>query len=70
MAKISLKVKGMHCKSCDMLIKDVLSDIDGVKKVDSSFSKGLVDVEFDEKKTNVVTIKKAIEGEGYTVGSY
>lgn len=67
MARIALKVKGMHCKSCEMLIKDSVSELDGVKNVDASSIKSIVNVEFDESKVKESSIKQAIENEGYKV---
>jgi len=65
--KLSMNVKGMHCKSCEMLIKDSVTELDGVKKVDISLAKNTVAVEFDDTKIKEAAIKKAIENEGYKV---
>lgn len=65
--KKKFNVKGMHCKSCEMLIKDSLSDVDGVKNVDVSLINNTVTVDFDEKKTKENEIIKTIEKEGYNV---
>jgi copper chaperone len=65
MKKITLKVKGMHCKSCSMLIEDALEDLGVKSKVDSD--KGTAIVEFDENKVSEEAIKKAIKAEGYKV---
>jgi copper ion binding protein len=62
-----MNVKGMHCKSCEMLIKDSVTELDGVKKVDISLAKNTVAVEFDDTKIKEAAIKKAIENEGYKV---
>ena len=64
--KKTFNVKGMHCKACEMLIKDSLSDL-GVKDIDVSLTKKTVTVDFDETKLKDDTIKKAIENEGYKV---
>ena len=63
--KINLKIKGMHCKSCKMLIEDALDDLDVKSEVDSE--KGTAAIEFDESKITEEKIKKAIEKEGYKV---
>ncbi|MFH1073368.1 MAG: heavy metal-associated domain-containing protein [Nanoarchaeota archaeon] len=57
------KVKGMHCKSCELLIAESLQDL-GAKDVKADFKKGIVEVspELDD-----MTIKDAIKKEGYTV---
>jgi len=57
---MELTVKGMHCKSCEMLIKDSLEE-EGAKRV--SFSKNRVN--FDN--LNQDQAKKIINKEGYEV---
>ncbi|RJQ17299.1 heavy-metal-associated domain-containing protein [Candidatus Woesearchaeota archaeon] len=64
MKTLTLKVKGMHCKSCEMLIADTVGEIEGVKKVQSSFKDGKVTV-IAEDSTSENAIKQAIEKEGY-----
>jgi len=66
MQKITLRVDGMHCKSCEMLIEESIEDL-GAEKVDASFEQGKVIVVFDESKTSLNQIKHTIEKEGYKV---
>lgn len=63
MKKETLKVTGMHCKSCAMLIEETLSD-NGVKVY---FNKDQATVEYDEKKISSEKIKKLIKDDGYGV---
>jgi copper chaperone CopZ len=66
MATVNLKVKGMHCKSCRMLVEDALNDL-GAKNIS---------VSVDEKKqignvscthADISAVKEAIRKEGYEV---
>ena len=66
MKKINVKIKGMHCKSCSMLIEDSLEDI-GVKKSTINDKTGVAIIEFDESKVSIEEIKIAIKEEGYKV---
>lgn len=63
---INLKVEGMHCKSCIMIIEDSLNDI-GAKNIKVSLDEkkkiGSVLCEFSDRNK----IVKAIEAEGYKV---
>jgi copper chaperone CopZ len=59
--KQKLNVTGMHCHSCEMLIEDTLSDLNGVKSAKAVQKYNLVTIEFDEKKVKLETIKKEIE---------
>ena len=56
--KINLKIKGMHCKSCKMLIEDALEDLGVKSNVDNE--KGTATIEFDESKITEEKIKDAI----------
>lgn len=65
--KITFKVKGMHCKSCEILIKDSLEDNEGVKEVIASNEKQTVTIEYDQTKTTETKLKEIIKEEGYEV---
>lgn len=65
MEKVVLKIKGMHCKSCEMLISDEL-DTHGVKsKISWELGQGIF--EFDPKKVSLKNIKNIIKKEGYDI---
>ena len=65
--KKMFKVKGMHCPSCEMLLKDSLGEADGVKNAEASYAKGTVNVEFDETMISEHRIRDIIKKEGYEV---
>ena len=67
MKKVELKIKGMHCKSCVMLVKEALTDIKGVKDASVDLQKNNAVVEFDEKLVKEKQLTDAIEKEGYKV---
>ena len=67
MINLKIKTKGMHCPSCEMLVKDFLEDLDGVIKVEASHKYGIILVKFDEKKINESKIKNVIKEEGYEI---
>ncbi|MBU0667119.1 MAG: heavy-metal-associated domain-containing protein [Nanoarchaeota archaeon] len=67
MKKITIQVKGMHCKSCEMLIIDTLEEQEGVKNIEVSHNKGTVIIFFDEKRTSENQLKLIIKNEGYEV---
>jgi len=66
MKKATFNVKGMHCKSCEMIIGESLTDL-GAKKAKAAWKAGTVDVEYDEKTLSEQQIKDAIKKEGYEV---
>jgi copper chaperone CopZ len=63
--KRRLAIKGMHCRSCEMLITDSLMEMDGVSKTKVDHEKGFGEVEFDPKKTDIKRIMKAVKEQGY-----
>ena len=63
--KLKLNVKGMHCASCGILIKDSLGEA-GAKNIDVSHEKGMVSLEIDDSLEEE-KIKKIISNEGYEV---
>lgn len=68
MEELKLRVEGMHCGSCEMLVADELGEIEGVKKVDASHKDGTVKVGYDGK-LDPEKVKKAITALGYKVKS-
>ena len=63
--KVSLDIGGMHCNSCASGIQMVLQSTDGVINASASYDSKKGEVEFDEEKTNVDSIIKAIDQLGY-----
>lgn len=66
MKKTNLTITGMHCSSCEILIKEALTDA-GAAKAEVSHKDGKLTVEYDESKLDQAKIKKIIENEGYKV---
>lgn len=65
--KIKLKVKGMHCKSCEVLIKDELEEQEGITDVQISHETGEFTADIDENKISVQKVKDIIKEQGYKV---
>jgi copper chaperone CopZ len=62
----TLKVSGMHCRSCEMLLSDLISEITGVEKVSADSKKGTVTVSLRDPAA-LEDVKKTVEKEGYNV---
>lgn len=56
--KKTLHVPDMECPNCAMHLQNLEDEVAGVKKIDASYKKMMMEVEFDEK---VVTIEKIIQ---------
>jgi Cu+-exporting ATPase len=65
MVEITIKTKGMHCVSCEKIIKDAILNVNGVKdaKIDYTTEKAII--EFDPLQTDIKTIMKVIKKVGY-----
>ncbi len=67
MTNAKIKTSGMHCTSCEMLVKDALEDMDGVKSAGANHKTGIIDVDFDDGKVEREAIIETIKKEGYEV---
>ena len=65
MQKVVLKVKGMHCASCSVLIDKLLIKQSGVVSVKTNYGSEKTAIEFDELKINLVQIDGFINKLGY-----
>ena len=61
------RVTDMHCTNCVMRIEGLEDDLPGVKRVQASYKKQRVEVEYDEATVSAAQIVAAIQGLGYTV---
>lgn len=65
MQKTNLKISGMHCSSCALLITQKLEDIEGVTSANVNYATEKAEVEFDSQKTNPAVFVDKIAGLGY-----
>src|SRR3989338_3403295 len=56
--KKEFQIDGMHCGSCAIGIRMILSSQDGIKNVSVSYEGKSGEIEYDDKKTNVKGIEK------------
>lgn len=65
MKKVTLKLNGMHCTSCSVLIDTVLEELDGVNSSKTNYVEATVEVEFNPAKIDVPQFISVIKSEGY-----
>lgn len=63
--KTKLKIQGMHCSSCALLIDSDLEDLDGVLSANTSYAKQVSEVDFDSRKASLERILETIKNTGY-----
>ena len=64
--EINIKVKGMVCNGCENRIKNALSQIEGIKKVQANHNKELVTIKANED-IDINLIYKKITDLGFQV---
>ena len=64
-SKIEFRITGMHSPHCEGIIKKSLGKLNGVSRVEVSFVKQRVYVEYDASLINSSQLKKTIENAGY-----
>ncbi len=67
MTKLVLKVKGMHCASCAILIDKLLKRQEGIVAVSTSYGAQKVALEFEESKISLEQIDAFVNKLGYDV---
>lgn len=67
MNKTTVNIKGMHCRSCEILVEDELLKVNGVKKAQVSEKDGVAHVYY-EGKVDHEKINQAVCNAGYELG--
>ncbi len=65
--RIVMKIDGMECPNCAMLLERIEDKVDGVLLAEASYHKAQMVVEFDKAQVTEEQIKAEIERMGYTV---
>ncbi|MBI5733129.1 heavy metal translocating P-type ATPase, partial [Candidatus Jorgensenbacteria bacterium] len=65
MTKLVLKVKGMHCASCSILIDKLIGKQPGITSIQTNYGASRTAVEFDETKIPLTKIDELINKLGY-----
>lgn len=68
MKKTTVLIKGMHCRSCELLIEDELTRIPGVCKVHAHENKACAEIYYETDSLRVDQIEQAVHKAGYEVG--
>lgn len=62
-----LYISGMHCPACDILIREIIQETDGIELISFTASGVLMFIYSDEKTLSA--LKQAITESGYTVSN-
>lgn len=68
MPKIIVPIRGMHCRSCEILIERALKKLREVRAVNVSYKEGLAHIYYKEGTPSMQAISQSIQDAGYEVG--
>ncbi len=63
--KITVRVEGMTCTSCEDHIREALKQPPGVRAIEVSYKRGDARIEYDPKQIKPEQIRRAIDATGY-----
>lgn len=63
----TIAIKGMHCRSCEIVVEEELMKVVGIHKVNVSEKKGIAEI-FYKGVVQETHIRKAISNSGYSIG--
>lgn len=66
MKEIKIKVEGMVCEGCENRVKNALTTIEGIEKVEASYQKGEVTI-FAKEEISKSVMEEKIEDIGFEV---
>ena len=62
---VTLAVKGMDCSACPYIVKQSLTKVPGVDKVEVSYEEKTATVIYDDEKTTLAALSAATTQAGY-----
>lgn len=65
MARVELRITGMHCASCAALVTETLVELPGVAGADVELAAGLARVDHDPAVVSVAGLCDAVVATGY-----
>ena len=68
MLKLILPIRGMHCKSCELLIEEHLKSIPNIKKVHVRHQTGRAEVYYQGDEPSPESLNQAVTAAGYAIG--
>lgn len=67
--RITLKIEGMECPNCAMILEGIEDKLKGVQKAEASYRQAQLVVEYDELQLTEDQIKAEVRRKGYEVAS-
>jgi sulfite exporter TauE/SafE/copper chaperone CopZ len=67
--KIKLKIHGMHCANCEVLIERKFKKVAGVEKINVSYASGKAEI-YCSREPQIRELQNAIQQDGYAVSAW
>ncbi len=67
MLKKVFRVADMHCAMCAMNLESIEDELPGIKRIQASYHRQQMEVEYDESQVNESQIVAAARQKGYAV---
>lgn len=65
--RIALTIQGMECPNCVMRLEGIEDKLEGVLRVEASYQKGRMTVEYNDAQVSEAQIQAAVRRLGYEV---
>ncbi len=65
--KVIVKIDGMHCANCALVIEKSIRKLKGISDVNVSFTSSKASIEYDPRHINLRKIEEAVAQVGYRV---
>lgn len=65
----TIPIRGMHCRSCEILLSDALGSVPRVSRVDVSFRRGEANISYSGAEPDEREIARVVEDAGYAIGT-
>ncbi|MFA6006164.1 MAG: sulfite exporter TauE/SafE family protein [Candidatus Paceibacterota bacterium] len=64
----TISIKGMHCKSCEVLIENKLRAIQNIHNIHISHKTGVCQIAYDGENLDMTVVEEAVKSAGYSLG--
>lgn len=68
LTSVTIKIKDMHCRSCEEILESNVRRLPGVHSVKAEFCRNSLKVKFDPARCPLHTIEGAVRQAGYSIG--
>jgi copper chaperone CopZ len=65
--KKTYTITNMECPNCAMILESIEDDLPGIRRIDASYARGQMTVEFDENKVSESQVLDEIKRKGYRI---